>query len=109
MIVVALIALLAAIAVPNYVKNRSQIQRDSCLAHLKQIDNAKAAWARDHKKAPDAAPGLSDIFGDMAYIKNILICPAGGTYTLNRVDTLATCSHHGHVTEDWELLKGKGR
>ena len=42
MIVVAIIGLLAAIAIPNFVKARTASQKNACIANLKQVDGAKA-------------------------------------------------------------------
>ncbi len=49
MIVVAIIALLAAIAIPNFVKARSASQKSACIANLKQVNGAKATWALEQK------------------------------------------------------------
>lgn len=40
MIVVAIIGILAAIAVPNFVKSRQTSQKNACVANLKQIEAA---------------------------------------------------------------------
>ncbi len=40
MIVVAIIGLLAAIAIPNFVKARTTAQTNTCIANLKQISGA---------------------------------------------------------------------
>ena len=50
MIVVAIIGLLAAIAIPNFVKARTTAQKNSCIANLKQIDGAVQQWALENKK-----------------------------------------------------------
>src|SRR4051794_31623038 len=50
MIVVAIIALLAAIAIPNFVKARTASQKTACIANMKQIEGAKATWAMETKK-----------------------------------------------------------
>ena len=42
MIVVAIIGLLAAIAIPNFIKAREASQKNACIANLKQIEGAKA-------------------------------------------------------------------
>ena len=42
MIVVAIIGLLAAIAIPNFVKARTASQKNACIANLKQLEGAKA-------------------------------------------------------------------
>jgi prepilin-type N-terminal cleavage/methylation domain-containing protein len=92
MIVVAIIALLAAIAIPNFVKARTLSQKSACIANLKQIDGAKATWAMELKKSSTATMGPSDLYGATLYIRDEPSCPGGGTYTLNPVDTKPTCT-----------------
>src|SRR5437016_7535180 len=82
MIVVAIIALLAAIAIPNFVKARANSQRAACIANLKQINGAKATWALEQKKANSDAPADTDLFGSTLYIRIKPPCPAGGNYSL---------------------------
>ena len=50
MIVVLIIGILMAIAVPNFVKARESSRKNSCIANLKQTDAAKEQWAMDNKK-----------------------------------------------------------
>ena len=45
MIVVAIIGLLAAIAIPNFLKARSTSQQNACINNLRQIDGAIQQWA----------------------------------------------------------------
>ena len=93
MIVVAIIGLLAAIAIPNFVRARTQSQKNACINNLRQIDGAvQTVGARDQagRQCPVA---YADI---LAYLKNAVICPAGGTtfadsYTLQRVTNKPTC------------------
>lgn len=92
MIVVAIIGLLAAIAIPNFVKARTTSQTNACIENLRQVDSAKQQWAIEEKQAPDATPGAADID---PYIKGGyagLECPAGGAYTINAVSANPTCS-----------------
>ena len=95
MIVVLIIGILMAIAVPNFVQARDSSRKSSCIASLKQIDSAKEQWAMDNKK--DA--GAAVLSGDIAptYIKSYPACPSGGTYTIGAVGTNPTCSKTGHV------------
>jgi prepilin-type N-terminal cleavage/methylation domain-containing protein len=93
MIVVAIIGLLAAIAIPNFVRARTQSQKNACINNLRQIDSAVQTWALELKKAPDAPVDFTDI---SPYLKNAVMCPAGGTsfgdsYTLNGVTNKPTC------------------
>jgi prepilin-type N-terminal cleavage/methylation domain-containing protein len=92
MIVVAIIGLLAAIAIPNFVKARQASQKSACIANMKQIDGAKSTWALESKKVGTDTMGDSDLFGTSLYIRQKPECPGGGTYTLNNVDTKPTCS-----------------
>lgn len=100
MIVVAIIALLAAIAIPNFVKARATSQKSACIANLKQVDGAKATWAMEQKKANTDTPNDTDLFGSTAYVRTQPTCPAGGDYTFGQVDAKPTCSYgttEGHT------------
>src|SRR6266850_2101473 len=92
MIVVAIIGLLAAIAIPNFVKARTASQKNACIANLKQIDGAKATWALEQKKTTSDTPVDTDLFGSTAYIRDKPECPGGGTYTLDTVANKVSCS-----------------
>jgi prepilin-type N-terminal cleavage/methylation domain-containing protein len=97
MIVVAIIGLLAAIAIPNFVKARTTAQKNACINNLRQIDGAKEQWALENKKSAgtDTASATAEI---NAYIKGNATpkCPAGGTYTYGNVDSSPTCDIGGH-------------
>jgi prepilin-type N-terminal cleavage/methylation domain-containing protein len=95
MIVVAIIGLLAAIAIPNFVKARTASQKNACIANLKQVDGAKATWALEQKKNTSDTPVDSDLFGATSYIRDKPACPGGGTYSLNDVATKPTCTQSG--------------
>src|SRR5437764_3924726 len=86
MIVVAIIGLLAAIAIPNFVKARAASQKNACIANLKQMDGAKASWALEQKQNNSNTPQDSDLFGTTQYIRDKPECPGGGSYTLSPVD-----------------------
>ena len=53
MIVVALIGLLAAIAVPNWVHARTTSQNNACINNLREICGATQQWALDNRHAPE--------------------------------------------------------
>lgn len=97
MIVVAIIGLLAAIAIPNFIKARQSSQTNACINNLRQIEGAKATWALENKKVGTDAVTDADIFGSSLYIKDKPACPAAGTYTLGAVDTRPICSITGHT------------
>jgi prepilin-type N-terminal cleavage/methylation domain-containing protein len=61
MIVVAIIGLLAAIAIPNFVRARTTSQQNACINNLRQIDGAKQQWALEFKASATTTPGATDI------------------------------------------------
>src|ERR1700754_559917 len=61
MIVVAIIGLLAAIAIPNFVHARTTAQANACINNLRQIDGAKQEWALENKAAATATPSNDNI------------------------------------------------
>jgi len=97
MIVVAIIGLLAAIAIPNFVKARTNSQKNSCIANLKQIEGAKATWAMENKKVDGDTPETTDLYGATAYIRVEPTCPANGTYDIGTVADRPTCTISGHA------------
>ena len=89
MIVVAIIAILAAVAIPNFVTYRKTSQMNACISNLKQIQSA----VEQAKLKGVASPTWTDIIGTDKYIKVTPTCPAGGTYSLPTDDTSdPTCS-----------------
>ena len=94
MIVVAIIGLLAAIAIPNFVRARTQSQTQACINNLRQIDAAIQQWALENNQGPDATVTHDDVVG---YLKSPPRCPAGGTgfttdYSLTTVSNAPTCT-----------------
>ena len=90
MIVVAIIGLLAAIALPNFMKARANAQKNICINNLRQIDGAKAQWALENKKTSGAA--IDNAAVDTYLKAGTPSCPIGGAYTYNVVDSSPTCS-----------------
>jgi len=92
MIVVAIIGVLAAIAVPSFKSAIAKSQQKACDLNRKNIDGVKAQWALENQKPPDATPTDADLFGEGVYIEHKPNCPAGGGYSLNTVREKCTCS-----------------
>jgi prepilin-type N-terminal cleavage/methylation domain-containing protein len=93
MIVVAIIGLLAAIAIPNFLKARGTSQQNVCINNLRQVSAATQQWALELNKAPTAAVTFADV---LPYMKRSVLCPAGGTtfgnsYTLTTVAEQPIC------------------
>ena len=92
MIVVLIIGILLAIAVPNFVKAREVSRAKSCLSNLRSISYAKEQWAVEEKKATSDTPADAALFGPSAYIKSTPMCPSGGSYTINDLANFPVCS-----------------
>lgn len=93
MIVVLIIGILMAIAVPNFIRSRETSRRNSCIANLKKMDGAKEQWAMDNRAAAGSAVTMADIA--TTYLKCPATgpeCPAGGTYTVDAVGVNPSCS-----------------
>jgi prepilin-type N-terminal cleavage/methylation domain-containing protein len=99
MIVVAIIGLLAAIAIPNFVRARNTSQTNACINNLRQMDSAVQQWALESGQSDTGTTsGNEAAIND--YIKGgaLPVCPAGGTvaYGTTVVDP-PTCSVAGHA------------
>ena len=100
MIVVAIIGLLAAIAIPNFVRARTTSQQNACINNLRLIDSAKQQWALETGQQSASVPQGSDLqpylgrgtAGELPY------CPVDTTmtfttsYTPQNIGTKPTCN-----------------
>ena len=91
MIVVAIIGLLAAIAVPNFTQARTNARTSACVNNLRLIDGAKQQWALETNQDETAIAVDADV---LPYLKNSVMPtePSGGTYTPGAVNVVPTCS-----------------
>jgi prepilin-type N-terminal cleavage/methylation domain-containing protein len=99
MIVVAIIGLLAAIAIPNFVRARTTSQQNACINNLRQIDGAKQQWALEQKQASGANPNeaaIAPYLGRDTAAATLLAagvsCPAAGAYTIGLISAPPTCN-----------------
>ena len=87
MIVVAIIGLLAAIAIPNFVKSRSTAQMNTCINNLRQIDAAKQQWALEKGKTGTDTAADTDVglyigrAGTAAALATSVYCPIDSSKT----------------------------
>ncbi len=107
MIVVLIIGILLAIAVPNFVKARESSRTKACVANLKQIEAAKEQWAMDERKQATETPTWDDLVGTEKYMKARPVCPSNGTYTIGNVATSPSCSINAH-TQAFNGTQGGG-
>ncbi len=96
MIVVAIIGLLAAIAIPNFVKARATSQQNACINNMRQISAAVNEWALEAGQQTGAAVANTELTPYIQLNSNSSIpgCPAGGTYAIANVGLIpqVTCS-----------------
>lgn len=92
MIVVAIIGILIAIAVPSFLRAREISRRNACQSNLNQIDGAKQRWALEESQSATATPQWSDLVGSTLYIRRQPDCPSGGDYTIGDMETNPACS-----------------
>jgi prepilin-type N-terminal cleavage/methylation domain-containing protein len=87
MIVVAIIGLLAAIAIPNFVRARTTSQMNACINNLRLIDSAAQQWALEQHQGSSAVPLATDLQPYLGHgsAGELPTCPAdsttGPTYT----------------------------
>jgi prepilin-type N-terminal cleavage/methylation domain-containing protein len=94
MIVVALIGILAAIAVPNYIHARERSRMVTCIQNLRVIDNSIQQWAMEAKKEAGAPVTAADI---NSYMRDLPVCPSGGksfsdSYEISVTDAQPVCT-----------------
>ena len=103
MIVVAIIAILAAVAIPNFIKYRRSSQATACVSNLKQIQAAMEQCLL----AGDTA--FAKLYGSTGYIKVEPHCPAQPdvAYTVGDATTDPTCTYTQTDADDtstWHSL-----
>jgi prepilin-type N-terminal cleavage/methylation domain-containing protein len=97
MIVVGIIGLLAAIAIPNFIRSRAASQQNACINNLRQLSSAVDQWAMETgQSAGGAPPSNIDLTPYIVLNANgaVPTCPTGGTYTIYNVSNTpqVTCS-----------------
>ena len=89
-LMVVLLPLYAAIAIPSFVRAREMSRQNACINHLRMIDGAKDQWAIENGKT-DSDTVTSE--NCAPYMKNGWpMCPAGGQYSVTTVGEDPACS-----------------
>jgi prepilin-type N-terminal cleavage/methylation domain-containing protein len=100
MIVVAIIGLLAAIAIPNFVKARTTSQMNACINNLRLIDSSKSQWALEQRKQSTDTPQDSELqpYLGRGAAGELPTCPVDSantfdtSYAANNVGTKPVCN-----------------
>ena len=101
-LMVVLLPLYAAIAVPSFVKARDVAQRNACINNMRQLDAAKEQAALEHNYKTGETVSEQQV---SEYLKTgfaRLVCPKGGRYTINPVGQEPECSEHGSMSAAME-------
>ncbi len=97
MIVVAILGILLAIAVPGWLRQRTISQARVCQENLRQIDGAKELLAISTGLANGDTLTWDDLFVEgnpqRSYLEHgVPNCPAGGNYSLNPIGERPGCT-----------------
>ena len=99
MIVITIVGLLLAVAIPSMLHARDQSASRICRENLRAITHAKQRWAMDNNKPTTVVPVWDDIVP--IYLQGQMpVCPGGGTYSIESLDENATCSYGSDHTFD---------
>lgn len=99
MIVVAIIGLLAAVAIPNLRQAIAETRERTCSLNRKNIEAAKLRWALAQNAPPTATPPEAELFGGNGYLEHKPNCPAGGAYAINSLAEKCTCNLPAHANK----------
>jgi len=110
MIVVAIIGILIAIAVPSFLRAREISRRNACQENMSKIDGAKQQWALENNQPATAQPQDSDLFGPSAYVRKSPVCPSSGVYYVRAVneDPFCTLSNQAQFPHTFAQDAGSG-
>ena len=94
LIVVMIIGILLAIAVPSMFNASERARANACRANLRQIQAAKEQWAMATNQRATATPAWDDLVP--TFMQQQPSCPSGGNYTIGNMSTNPTCDITGH-------------
>ena len=95
MIVIAIIAILAAVLIPNFLHARAESQTYSCEGNLKQLATALEEYATDNTGQYPASIAALQAANSGVYVKFVPVDPSGGGYTVTNT-TVAPCTSTGN-------------
>lgn len=94
MIVVLIIGILLAIAVPAWMSSRDNSRQKTCVSNLRQISDAKEIWAMDTKQVDGAGCTQADLWPGYMGGASFPTCPSDGVYAINAVGADPTCTRN---------------
>ena len=105
MIVVVIIGMLAAVAIPNLMRARKSTAKKTCHINLNAIETNTEVWRGEKFKSDEDFPTEDEL---KPYLKDERMpkCPGGGTYEINGDGAgVPQCSVHGFRIVDEEESK----
>jgi hypothetical protein len=89
-----LVFVAGAIVLPNFVRARTTVSKNSCVSNLRLIQEAKHRWAEVNHKNPTNIPTLAELFNEQNEpgYQTAPQCPLGGIYSPRAVGEDAECS-----------------
>ena len=94
MVTVLIIAVLLAIALPNFLTARETSRAKTCQENLRMIDTAKEHWAMENQMARTDTPTAANLVTEYMrarYEDMLPPCPSGGKYDIGNIETPPTC------------------
>lgn len=109
-VLIFILAILTAIAIPNFVRARASAQTNLCRNNLRLIYHLKEQYAIDNNLAPGTTLSQADNNGTNdgdaipdvleGYLNSPINCPNGGIYDIGTIGEKPRCSLGGdHVLE----------
>jgi prepilin-type N-terminal cleavage/methylation domain-containing protein len=98
MIVVAIIGIIIAIAVPAFLRARENSRGQACQENLSKIDGAKEQYALEFRASQNSTVSFTNLITPggasvgQGYLRDTPRCPSSGTYTVSNVGTNPSCS-----------------
>ncbi len=98
MLVLGLIGILIALAIPGWIRQRESARGYACQENLSKIDGAKELYTYEHHLRGGNIIQMSDLWAmdGTGYLKKEPQCPGGGSYAVNPVNFPPTCSYYGN-------------
>lgn len=78
-IMVVMIPLCAAIAIPSFMRARTRSQQNTCIGNLRQIEAAKEQYGMEYGLTNRSVITWEQLVGPNNYIKKYPLCPASTT------------------------------
>jgi len=106
MIVVAIIGIIIAIAIPGFMRAREVSRATSCQENLIKIEGAVDQWAVEYDKSDGFSLTWADLVGKTLYLKKTPRCRGGGCYPATMsVGVTPTCDYSSPAWFDTQGAK----